>query len=133
MIKLPEPVELNPAANSVMGHSDATLKQAVRDAYEEAMTTKDQAIANQRADFEAWCKVVGHDTTKDHKHSELYWYAETDSAWQAWKEANKPAPDCRTCDYRSLDSDENDYCLQKCTNGDQYQPAPAVVLWRTEP
>ena len=32
MIKLPEPVELNPAANSVMGHSDATLKQAVRDA-----------------------------------------------------------------------------------------------------
>ena len=32
MINLPEPVELNPAANSVMGHSDATLKQAVRDA-----------------------------------------------------------------------------------------------------
>ena len=36
MIKWPEPVELNPAANSVMGHSDATLKQAVRDALEEA-------------------------------------------------------------------------------------------------
>ena len=31
MIKLPEPVELNPSANSVVGHSDATLKQAVRD------------------------------------------------------------------------------------------------------
>jgi len=31
MIKWPEPVELNPSANSVVGHSDATLKQAVRD------------------------------------------------------------------------------------------------------
>jgi hypothetical protein len=37
MIKLPEPVELNPSANSVVGHSDATLKQAVRDALEEAL------------------------------------------------------------------------------------------------
>ena len=37
MIKWPEPVELNPSANSVMGHSDATLKQAVRDAYEDVL------------------------------------------------------------------------------------------------
>ena len=42
MIKWPEPVELNPSANSVMGHSDATLKQAVRDALEEAAKVCDE-------------------------------------------------------------------------------------------
>ena len=41
-----------------------------------------------------------------------------------------PAPDCRTCE-------NNCACKchgrgNECTNGDQYQPAPKVVLWRTE-
>ena len=39
-------------------------------------------------------------------------------------------PDCRTCVHLLM-------CYYKayprvCTNGDKYQPAPAVVLWRTE-
>jgi hypothetical protein len=44
-------------------------------------------------------------------------------------------PDCRTCEHLS---DSKRYCsksehwMKGCTNGDQYQPAPAVVLWRTE-
>ena len=38
-------------------------------------------------------------------------------------------PDCRTCRWLP----ECEYGLQVgCTNGDQYQAAPAVVLWRTE-
>lgn len=35
-MKLPEPVELNPAANSVMGYTEAQLKQGQRDALEAA-------------------------------------------------------------------------------------------------
>ena len=44
-------------------------------------------------------------------------------------------PDCRTCEHLS---DSHRYCaksehwMQGCTNGDQYEPAPKVVLWRTE-
>jgi hypothetical protein len=46
----------------------------------------------------------------------------------------KPTPDCRTCSNKSAGG----YCIKSehwmkgCTNGDQYQPAPKVVLWRTE-
>ena len=53
---------------------------------------------------------------------------------QAQEPARQPAPDCRTCS--SLDEDE--VCARKrrgmgiCINGNQYQPAPALVLWRTE-
>jgi hypothetical protein len=49
-----------------------------------------------------------------------------------------PAPDCRTCrqfywsqftgDYRCHFTKEGGVC----TNGDQYQPEPKLVLWRTE-
>jgi hypothetical protein len=45
-----------------------------------------------------------------------------------------PAPDCRTC----LSLDEGQRCIRdvrdltRCNNGDQYKPAPAVVLWSTE-
>ena len=41
-------------------------------------------------------------------------------------------PDCRTC--ANLDSCKEDakWMRNYCTNGDKYQPAPAVVLWRTE-
>jgi hypothetical protein len=42
---------------------------------------------------------------------------------------NNAQPDCRTCHYfRDLE------CINEidCTNGDKYQPAPKVVLWRTE-
>ena len=42
-------------------------------------------------------------------------------------------PDCRTC--KNLDSCKEDakWMRNYCTNGDKYQEAPPVVLWRTEP
>ena len=73
------------------------------------MTTKDQAIAPTSADY-----AMG--------------YAE------GFNDACKPpAPDCRTCEnlVRGVCSYEV-LTGNRCTNGDQYQPAPAVVLWRTE-
>lgn len=48
-------------------------------------------------------------------------------------EAAPPAPDCRTCSQYAHDDDHPQCKLWNgCTNGDQYQPAPQVVLWRTE-
>ena len=53
-------------------------------------------------------------------------------------EAQPPAPDCRTCEHKyESENAKRTYCIQSfsgvhCTNGDQYQPAPAVVLWRME-
>jgi hypothetical protein len=38
-------------------------------------------------------------------------------------------PDCRTCEFANIMYD-GEQC-NKCLNGDKYQPAPAVVLWRT--
>ena len=77
------------------------------------MTTKDQAIAPTSADY-----AMG--------------YAE------GFNDACKPpAPDCRTCWHlHTSDHGDSPYeCTSKsdCTNGDQYQPAPKVVLWRTVP
>lgn len=50
--------------------------------------------------------------------------------------APHPEPDCRTCDnaWTEIEDGSDKYvCLgSNCTNGDKYQPAPAVVLWRTE-
>jgi hypothetical protein len=44
------------------------------------------------------------------------------------------APDCRTC--KNLDHGACTFGIlttyMRCTNGDQYQPAPKVVLWRTK-
>ena len=39
-----------------------------------------------------------------------------------------PAPDCRTCENHVVSC----WAPTPCTNGGQYQPAPKVVLWRTE-
>ena len=48
----------------------------------------------------------------------------------------EPKPDCRTCEnFFDRQRKNNRYgCefLVTCTNGDQYKPAPKVVLWRTE-
>lgn len=71
------------------------------------MTAKDQAIT--RLPTGPWSKE-----------------AEMVESWLA----NKPAPDCRTCHY--FTSSEGCFSFKACTNGDQYQPAPKVVLWRTE-
>ena len=65
------------------------------------------------------------------------WMAQVQrDAIEVWN-TRKPAPDCRTCErrYPEVDGAYGGYtnkCDMKCTNGDQYQPAPAVVLWRTE-
>ena len=42
----------------------------------------------------------------------------------------QPAPDCRTCLYGR--QGDGIWQCDKCVLGDQYQPAPNVVLWRTE-
>ena len=77
------------------------------------MTTKYQAIA--RLPTVPWSKE-----------------AEMIESWVA----NKPTPDCRTCWHlHTSDHGDSRYeCTSKsdCTNGDQYKPAPKVVLWRTE-
>lgn len=44
--------------------------------------------------------------------------------------AQPPAPDCRTCEHMNFCYAYTPYAA--CTNGDQYQPAPKLVLWRTE-
>ena len=48
----------------------------------------------------------------------------------ATNQTQPPAPDCRTCDRQEFCTTHHVY--DDCLNGDQYQPAPAVVLWRTE-
>ena len=43
-------------------------------------------------------------------------------------------PDCRTCDYYvKFEGCTRNIKFGVCTNGDKYQKAPPVVLWRTEP
>ena len=43
-------------------------------------------------------------------------------------------PDCRTCDnFHHTGCMVTLHSEIACTNGDKYQPAPRVVLWRTEP
>ena len=80
------------------------------------MTTKDQAITR----FIEAVKLDQHD-------------------WEDWPEDSReafialqqpPAPDCRTCEYLRLCTARE--ALPKCTNGDKYQEATKVVLWRTE-
>ncbi len=48
---------------------------------------------------------------------------------------DKQTPDCRTC-AMFKNAGTHPFCAvpfddPQCTNGDKYQPAPAVVLWRT--
>ena len=115
------------------------------------MTTKDQTIAP--------CPFCGHVGLEFREGSTFRWLIAdcggscgcslgetriqtlgegTKEEWMAQAQSNaievwntrKPAPDCRTCE-------NNCACKchgrgNECTNGDQYQPAPDVVLWRTE-
>lgn len=87
------------------------------------MTTKDQAIAQA---FKLWADRQRNWT--DTLRAEA-WAAFQEGYWSA----QPPAPDCRTCEHR-----DGTFCGNRihrgirCTNGDKYQPAPSVVLWRTE-
>ena len=71
------------------------------------MTTDEKAIAPTSSDY-----AIG--------------YAE------GFNDACKPSsPDCRTCKFFGGCSYNNWKRIERrCTNGDQYQPAPKVVLWR---
>lgn len=115
------------------------------------MTTKDQAIAP--------CPFCGHVGLEFREGSTFRWLIAdcgggcgcslgetriqtrgegTKEEWMARAQSNaievwntrKPAPDCRTCEFSNIMYD-GEQC-NNCTNGDQYQPAPDVVLWRTE-
>lgn len=136
-MKLPEPVELNPAANSVMGYTEAQLKQAVKDALEGAAKVCDAQVegANRHV-----CK------SKSRKADDIY-SAVAQTAHTSRIEIRKlmegileeprkaeeaTAPDCRTCAFKYIDRQGDDYCSFACTNGDKYKPAPKLVLWRTQ-
>lgn len=100
------------------------------------MTTKDQAIAPHMNT----CHLCGKRWWGSHVCS---FKIRASELVAAFKDAptphisgdlkSKPAPDCRTC----LSLNEGQRCIRdvreltRCTNGDQYKPAPAVVLWRT--
>ena len=79
------------------------------------MTTKDQAIA--------WYSQ----TPKKTRVTQINMDGE--DGWMPL--FPKPAPDCRTCEYLRLCTARE--ALPKCTNGDKYQEATKVVLWRAEP
>jgi hypothetical protein len=80
--------------------------------------SKDQAIAK-------FVKAVELD-----RHDWEDWPKDSREAFAALQAAQ---PDCRTCEHL-IDSYSKSDCdsIEDCTNGDKYQPAPAVVLWRTE-
>ena len=60
------------------------------------------------------------------------WMAQAQhDAIEVWNTRN-PAPDCRTCENLGSCREDAKWLRNYCTNGDQYQPAPKVVLWRTE-
>ena len=41
-------------------------------------------------------------------------------------------PDCRTCENLESCKEDAKWMRNYCTNGDKYEAAPKVVLWRTE-
>jgi len=92
------------------------------------MTTKDQAIA----------PIITNEMIEAAESVEDLYRRGTPDTWRKvyiamWAEAphDKPSPDCRTCvNFRYCEELESARSI--CTNGDQYKPAPAVVLWRTE-
>lgn len=96
------------------------------------MTTKDQAVAYSRflSDVTTAAGLLAHG-----KQSKALARRIADYAFVVRSEKQPaPAPDCRTCEHFAYDP-QNPQCgldWDGCTNGDQYQPAPSVVLWRTE-
>jgi hypothetical protein len=89
--------------------------------------TKDQAIAPNAQNVSALADYL---IAKGWRLQDCKVCGESASAYVA------PAPDCRTC--QQYQEDEGiclyplNHGLKQCTNGDQYQPAPKAVLWRTE-
>ena len=98
------------------------------------MTTKDQAIAYSQflSDVTTAAGLLAHG-----KQSKALAKRIADYAFAVRSEKHPaPAPDCRTCWHlHTSDHGDSPYectCKSDCTNGDQYKPAPNVVLWRTK-
>jgi thymidylate synthase len=86
--------------------------------------SKDQAIV--------LAKEVGATTYTNRHYPDRPFMAFSPEQLDAFVAALSPAPDCRTCIHEYNRYEEWDCrSLEPCTNGDQYQFAPAVVLWRT--
>ena len=94
------------------------------------MTTKDQAIAPKVMLFNPY---TGKPRFPLDIQSDPQGILIVDPEATSLRAYQPPAPDCRTCEHR-----DGTFCGNRihrgirCTNGDQYQPAPSVVLWRTE-
>ena len=96
------------------------------------MTTKDQAIAPTSADyamgyaegFNDACKPPAQPATPEDM---VIYKAIADNYQNSLK---PPAPDCRTCE--NYESGQCGFDWSGCTTGDKYEPAPKMVLWRTE-
>jgi hypothetical protein len=96
------------------------------------MTTKDQAIALESSQEAADAIAV---VMKEYS----YPANPANCARVGWRaarltlERRPPEPDCRTCKNYEAEGNAMGYqCLMNCINGDKYEPAPKVVLWRTE-
>jgi radical SAM protein with 4Fe4S-binding SPASM domain len=86
------------------------------------MTTKDQAMAI--ALFNTW--VSRQRNWTDILRAQA-WAAFQEGYYQAPQ--SKPTPDCRSCKWK-------DHCKggvdMACTNGNEHEAAPAMVLWKTK-
>ena len=95
------------------------------------MTTKDQAIAPKVMLFNPY---TGKPRFPLDIQSDPQGILIVDPEATSLRAYQPPAPDCRTCEnlqhYRHCNNNHNSEV--DCTNGDQYKPAPKVVLWRTE-
>jgi len=89
------------------------------------MNTKDQAIA---------CSThpdAPHGFNRNSSHTAGRYVCDCEG-WVPDEDNDKPTPDCRTCEWFA-ENDAGYVCLiVRCTNGDKYQPAPKVVLWKTK-
>lgn len=91
------------------------------------MTTQDQAIAPEVKLFNPYTGKPRHPSDIQSDPQGILIVDPEATSLRAYKQ---PAPDCRTCVNASVCHFH--FNAPDCTNGDQYQPAPAVVLWRTK-
>jgi len=96
------------------------------------MTTKDQAIAQSQflTDVTTAAGLLENGKQSKALAQRIAEYAFAARAEHATLRFVTQAPDCRLCHYYA--GLEGCFNCTGCTNGDKYQAAPAVVLWRTE-
>jgi len=117
----------------------AEAKKNLRDALEAQQPVAQSAPQQEQSAFETWLENTC--PSGDATEVQRQWEASYD--YQEWLEQQTvaqeqpvaqpaEAPDCRTCKNLKSNLAGGHWCQFICTNGDQYQPAPKVVLWRTE-